>query len=387
MFTDFIREIIYFFNESAIYILFGFFVAGLLKIALPTEKVFKYLGKKETKSVVRASLLGIPIPLCSCAVLPTAMSLRKQGASKGATLSFLISTPETGVDSISITYALIDPLMTVFRPVAALVTAMTAGVAANFVDKKKPSVPVAVITQETTCGCNDACGENKDSENHKRGKIRELFHYAFVDLLDDIMVWLIIGIIIAAFITVLLPENFFESYIGSGPLSMIVMLLVGIPIYMCAASSTPVAAALIMKGLNPGAALVFLLAGPATNIGTTAAVGKFLGKKMMAVYLGTIAVVSIFLGVILNAVYAALNISPYAIVGQASEVLPPSLKAAGSIILLFLIINNLRKIGLENTLRAVNDKLSDFTGFKISIGEKYIDAIFKDKHNPDKHSK
>ena len=128
MFTDFVREIIYFFNESAIYILFGFFVAGLLKIALPTEKVFKYLGKKEAKSVVRASLLGIPVPLCSCAVLPTAMSLRKQGASKGATLSFLISTPETGVDSISITYALIDPLMTVFRPVSALITAITAGI-------------------------------------------------------------------------------------------------------------------------------------------------------------------------------------------------------------------------------------------------------------------
>jgi uncharacterized membrane protein YraQ (UPF0718 family) len=386
MFTEFIREVIYFFNESAIYILFGFFIAGLLKIALPTEKVFKYLGKKEAKSVVRASLLGIPVPLCSCAVLPTAMSLRKQGASKGATLSFLISTPETGVDSISITYALIDPLMTVFRPVSALVTAITAGMAANFVDKK-PSEPAAVITQETTCGCNDACGESEDSAKHKRGKIRELFHYAFVDLLDDIMVWLIIGIIIAAFISVLLPENFFESYIGSGPLSMIVMLLVGIPIYMCAASSTPIAAALILKGLNPGAALVFLLAGPATNIGTTAAVGKFLGKKMMIVYLGTIAVVSIFLGVILNAVYLALNISPYAIVGQASEVLPFPLKTAGSIILLFLIMNNLRKIGLENTLRAVNDKLSDFTGFKISIGEKYIDAIFKNKHKPDKSCK
>ncbi len=361
---DFIGEIIYFFNESAIYILFGFLVAGVLKIAIPTEKVLKYLGKKETKSVVLASLLGIPIPLCSCAVLPTAMSLKKQGASKGATLSFLISTPETGIDSISITYALIDPLMTIFRPFAALITAITAGIAANIIDKK-PSKNTLQMVQNTGCECSDTCCDNENPEKQSRGKLRELFHYAFVNLLNDIMGWLVLGIVIAALISIMLPENFFESYIGSGPLSMLVMLIVGIPIYMCAASSTPVAAALIMKGLNPGAALVFLLAGPATNIGTTAAVGKFLGKKMMVVYLGTIMIVSIMLGLMLNEIYAALGINPSAIVGQASEIIPSFIKVSGSLILLLLMLINLYRTGLKNTLNAINDTLSDFIGFRI----------------------
>ncbi|MEN8262594.1 MAG: SO_0444 family Cu/Zn efflux transporter [Nitrospirota bacterium] len=380
---DFLREIFYFFNESAIYILFGFLVAGLLKIVLPTEKVFKYLGKKETKSVVRASLLGIPIPLCSCAVLPTAMSLKKQGASKGATISFLISTPETGVDSISITYALIDPLMTVFRPVAALITAITAGIAANIMDKK-PSKDALQMVQNTSCACSDTCCDNETHEKHSRGKLGELFHYAFVDLLNDIMGWLVLGIVIAALISVLLPENFFESYIGSGPLSMVIMLLVGIPIYMCAASSTPVAAALILKGLNPGAALVFLLAGPATNIGTTAAVGKFLGKKMMVVYLGTIIIVSILLGLLLNEIYAVLGIHPSAIVGQASEIIPSLIKLSGSLILLLLMLINLYRTGIKNTLRAINNTLADFIGFRISIGDKIIDALFKETNRAKK---
>jgi hypothetical protein len=383
MFMDFFREIFYFFNESAIYILFGFLVAGLLKISIPTEKVFEYLGKREAKSVVRASLIGIPIPLCSCAVLPTAMSLKKQGASKGATLSFLISTPETGVDSISITYALIDPLMTVFRPLAALITAMTAGMAANIIDKK-PSKDVLQMVQDRDCGCNDTCCDDESHGKQQRGRLGELFHYAFVDLLNDIMGWLVLGIVIAALISVMLPESFFENYIGSGPLSMLVMLLVGIPIYMCAASSTPVAAALILKGLNPGAALVFLLAGPATNIGTTAAVGKFLGKKMMVVYLGTIIIVSILLGLLLNKIYAVLGINPSAIVGQASEIIPSFIKVSGSLILLLLMLINLYRTGFKNTLKAINDTLADFIGFRISIGDKIINALFKETNREKK---
>lgn len=383
MFMDFIKEIFYFFNESAIYILFGFLVAGLLKISIPTEKVFEYLGKREAKSVVLASLIGIPIPLCSCAVLPTAMSLKKQGASKGATLSFLISTPETGVDSISITYALIDPLMTLFRPLAALITAITAGMAANIIDKK-PSKDTLQMVQDTGCACGDTCGDNESHGKQKRGRLAELFHYAFVDLLNDIMGWLVLGIVIAALISVMLPESFFENYIGSGPLSMIVMLLVGIPIYMCAASSTPVAAALILKGLNPGAALVFLLAGPATNIGTTAAVGKFLGKKMMFVYLGTIIIVSILLGLLLNKIYAVLGINPSAIVGQASEIIPSFIKVSGSLILLLLMLINLYRTGFKNTLKAINDTLADFIGFRISIGDKIINTLFKETNKTKK---
>lgn len=365
MLANVIKEIIFIFNESAIYILFGFFIAGILKVFFSPEYVFHHLGRTNVRSVVLASLFGIPLPLCSCAVLPTALSLRKQGASKGATLSFLISTPETGVDSISITYALIDPIMTIFRPISALVTAVTAGLLANRFEKK-PLPDIEEINVEHACSCEEHCaGENGIHPPGSTGKMHAFLHYAFVELLNDIVFWLIIGIIIAGVISALVPDNFFGNYL-SGFVSMFVMLIFGVPIYMCAASSTPVAAALIIKGLNPGAALVFLLAGPATNVGTIAAVGKFLGRNMMVIYLGTIAVVSICLGVTLNALYSFFNIDPYAIIGQASELIPAPLKITGSLTLLCLILRNLWVIGLENAFHALNDKLYDFTGFKIT---------------------
>jgi HflK protein len=372
------QEIIYIFNESAIYILFGFLIAGILKVTVSTEKITKHLGGNNFRSVFLASILGIPLPLCSCAVLPTAISLRRQGASKGSTLSFLISTPETGIDSISITYALIDPVMTVFRPVAALITAVTAGIFANHF-KNKLSTDGEDARDESDRAIEDVCA-CETHEDSRRGKINRLLQYAFVDLLDDIVFWLIIGIVIAGFISAALPDNFFKQYL-SGFSSMLVMFIIGIPIYMCAASSTPVAAAMILKGLNPGAALVFLLAGPATNIGTIAAVGRFLGKKMMVIYLGTIIVTSIYLGVILNIVYASVNINPTAVVGRASELMPASLKVAGSLTLLFLIIRNLWKTGFENALRSLNDKLNDFTGFRIRLSEKYLDPLLKYKES------
>jgi uncharacterized membrane protein YraQ (UPF0718 family) len=366
MLTNIIREIIYVYNEAAIYIIFGFFVAGLLKVTIPSEKIFKHLGKKNFSTVLKASILGIPLPLCSCAVLPTAVSLKKQGASRGATLSFLISTPETGIDSISITYALIDPIMTIFRPLSAFVTAITAGLFANNLgggaSEKEDREEEKEHGNGTSCTC-------EVPEGRQKGKLHKLFHYAFVDLLNDIVFWLIIGIIIAGIISVLVPDNFFERYLNSPFLSMVVMLVFGVPIYMCAASSTPIAAALILKGLNPGAALVFLLAGPATNAGTIAAVGKFLGKQMMVIYLGTIVIASVFLGFILNSIYGALNLSPVAVAGQASELLPESLKMAGSFILLVLMIRNLWKINIANAIGSLKDKLFDFTGYRIKSKE------------------
>lgn len=373
-----IQETVTIFNESAIYILFGFLIAGILKVTVSPEKIFKHLGSKNFRSVFLASLFGIPIPFCSCAVLPTAVSLRKQGASKGATVSFMISTPETGIDSMTITYALIDPVMTVFRPISALITAVIAGVITNHFDKKDSG------DKGEEAKVENACEDVRSCEAHShglagRGKLREIFHYSFVDLLNDIIFWLIIGIVIAGFMSSLIPDNFFEAYLGSGLLSMLVMLLVGVPIYMCAASSTPVAAAFILKGLNPGAALVFLLAGPATNVGTIAAVGRFWGKKVMVIYLGTIAVVSVYLGFMLNMLYAGLKINPAASLGQAAELIPASLKITGSFALLFLIIRNLWNIGFENALRSLNDKLNDFTGFRIKLSEKYLDPVLRSK--------
>jgi uncharacterized membrane protein YraQ (UPF0718 family) len=354
-----IGETAHIFNETAIYILFGFLLSGVIKVYLPADKVFRYLGGRDFRSVLIAALLGIPLPLCSCAVLPTAVSLKRQGAGKGATLSFLISTPETGIDSISVTYALIDPVMTVFRPLSALITAVAAGISANYLDRKAADEVPGEMETGPVCG-DEGC-HCEDGKTPKKG-IRGVFHYAFVELLNDIVFWLIFGIIIAGVISALIPDNLLGDYLGTGIWSMLVMLILGVPIYMCAASSTPVAASLIMKGLNPGAALVFLLTGPATNAGTIVIVGRLLGKKMMAVYVGTIVAVSILLGFLLNAIYLSLGIDPVAVVGTASEKIPGILKALGSFVLLSIVIRNFWATGRKNLLRSVREKWTDFTG-------------------------
>ena len=321
------------FNEAAIYILFGFFIAGLLYIFYPKEKVVKTLGKKGFGSTLKAALMGIPLPLCSCGVIPTALSLRKQGASRGATLSFLISTPETGVDSIAITYALLDPIMTVFRPLAAFLTAMFAGIAENIL--ASPEGAPDINSQPcSTCGNSDVDGHT----HSKKIKLKRAMKYAFVDLVGDISKWLMIGIALAGVISAAIPKGFFENYLGSGILSMLVMLVVGIPLYICATASTPIAAALILKGLSPGAALVLLLAGPATNMATILVIGKQMGKKTLAIYLTSIAFMSILLGLLLNQVYFYLGINALASVGEAREVIPGGIKIVGSVILAGLII-------------------------------------------------
>jgi uncharacterized membrane protein YraQ (UPF0718 family) len=354
-----IGETAHIFNETAIYILFGFLLSGVIKVYLPAEKVFRYLGGRDFRSVMIAALLGIPLPLCSCAVLPTAVSLKRQGSGKGATLSFLISTPETGIDSISVTYALIDPIMTVFRPLSALITAVTAGISANYIDRKAEDKGPG--EKDTSPACSDEGCHCEDGRIPRKG-VRSVFHYAFVELLNDIVFWLILGIVIAGVISALIPDNLLRDYLGTGIVSMLVMLVLGVPIYMCAASSTPVAASLMMKGLNPGAALVFLLTGPATNAGTIAIVGRLLGKKMMAVYVGTIVAVSILLGLLLNTIYMSLGIDPVAVVGTASEKIPGFMKTLGSFVLLSVVIRNLWAAGRKNLLRSARNKWTDFTG-------------------------
>ncbi len=326
-------------DESGIYILLGLFIAGVIQAFVKKERIAKYLGQKNIKSVFYAALFGIPLPLCSCGVLPTAISLRKQGASKGATTSFLISTPETGVDSIAITYALIDPLMTVFRPVAAFITAMTAGIFENMltdmdteesIEENKDSCP--------SCGGDDCSQADKQSLTYS---ITKGLKYAFVEFLGDISKWLLIGIVLAGAISYLVPENIIESYLGYGWQPMIVMLMVGVPLYICASASTPIAAALIAKGMSPGVALVFLLTGPATNVASLIVVGKFLGKRSALIYLASICLSAIVLGITLNWIYLSLGIDIKASIGKAGEIIPHALKSIAAVILLLFMSNSI----------------------------------------------
>jgi uncharacterized membrane protein YraQ (UPF0718 family) len=326
----------------AIYLLFGFLVAGILYVLVPAEKIAKYLGGKGMKPVLRAALLGIPIPLCSCGVLPAGVSLRKQGASKGAAMAFMISTPETGIDSIALTYALIDPIMTIFRPIAAFFTAITAGFIENRVGKSDATVAVEnVPAQPAACCCSDSNCDSVTPESPP-GFIKKLqigTRYAFVDLMGDTAKWFILGILIAGMITYFIPTNWIDKYLSSTWLSMLVMALIGIPLYVCSSCSTPITAALILKGINPGAALVFMLTGPATNAAAIPLISRYFGKKSMIIYLISIAGCAVLFGLILNAVYLWLGIMPKAIVGRAGEIFPASIRIVAAVVLLILMVN------------------------------------------------
>ncbi len=316
------------------FLMLGLIFAGIIHVYIPTEKIAASVGKRSTWSVIKAALWGIPLPLYSCGVIPAALSLRKHGASKGATVSFLVSTPETGIDSIAVTYALLDPLFTIFRPVSAFLTAVFCGLTENYAgrfDREKPVIP------EQACHICGASSNDEHTHTHVR-KVWRIFEYGFVDFLGDIAKWLLIGIIAAGIISAVIPEGFFTKFIGSGFLEMVVMLVIGIPLYICASATTPIAAALIIKGVSPGAALVFLLAGPATNVATVTMVFHYLGKRSAVVYLLSIAVVSLLMGVILNWIYAAFNIHPVTEIGSCAHAIPGAVRMVCAAALFLLII-------------------------------------------------
>jgi hypothetical protein len=252
---------------------------------MPKGSVQKYMGGKNIKSVVYAALLGIPLPLCSCGVIPTGISFYKEGASKGATVSFLISTPQTGVDSMLATYSLLGLPFALIRPVVAFFSGILGGIISNIGSGPVPSTkPEPIKTDEVLQG----------------NKFKIMLQYAFHEFLMDIAKWLIIGLALAALIAMLLPADFFTLYLDNEFLSMLIVLAASVPIYVCATGSIPIAAVLMMKGLSPGAALVFLMAGPATNAATMAVIGKSIDRKTLIIYMLTIIGSALFFGMLTN---------------------------------------------------------------------------------------
>ena len=300
--------------ESAPFVLLGFFVAGILKAFLPDDFVARHLGGRSTASIFKAAVMGVPIPLCSCGVLPAAAGLKKQGAGKGAVTSFLISTPETGVDSIAVSYALLDPLMTIIRPVVAFFTAVAAGIAVAFTEKLSGSgSPEAeldsVIEHEDACSSGCCCSHHEPEPDGLGRKFMKGMRFAFGDLLKDIGGWLFFGILLSGVISVFLSPEIVSRYLSNEYLSMLLMLAISVPLYVCATASTPIAAALALKGISPGAALVFLLAGPATNAAAITVIAKLIGRRATVVYVAVIIVMSFLAGIGVNALYASLGIS------------------------------------------------------------------------------
>jgi len=328
-------------QEASVYIIFGLVVGGLLKVFLSPAYVASHLGEGRFKSVFKAALFGIPIPLCSCGVLPAAASLKKQGANNGAVTAFLISTPESGVDSISLSWALLDPIMTVFRPVSAFISAVIAGTAENMIHPPRPQKKNQGFLNCPVDNCCDgsACSPEDHRKHHAfHEKMISGVRYAFTELWGDLALSFFIGILLAGMISVLLPDTFLYTYLGGGFSSMLLMLVIGIPLYICATASTPIAAAFILKGVSPGAALVFLLVGPATNIASLSMLTRMLGKGTTALYLVSISVVSVLCGLALDAVYAALALSPQAVMGKATEIIPFWMKTGSTVFLVALSV-------------------------------------------------
>lgn len=351
--VDFIREMIGIFQASAPFLMFGFLLAGFLRVLIPQSWLQRHLGEASFRSVLIASLTGVPLPLCSCSVLPAAAAMRKGGASKGATISFAISTPETGVDSISLTYALMDPIITIARPVVAFFTALGAGMLVNLFGSDKnetqadPAVPDA-------CGCgrgNEGIEEGITEAQTRRGGLRSVIAYAYGELLDDIAPYFIGGLIVTGIIGALIPDGALQNPAFNGFPAMVVMLFVGIPLYVCATGSTPMAAMLIMKGLNPGAALVFLLAGPATNATSLAVLTRIVGRGAVALYLISIAIFSLLGGLLLDAIYANSSYEPTAIVGTGGDLIPNWLQIPLTLVMAALLVRSAYKINLRKIWR------------------------------------
>ncbi|MDQ7007228.1 MAG: SO_0444 family Cu/Zn efflux transporter [Acidobacteriota bacterium] len=287
--------------EMAPYLMLGFLVAGLLSVFVPPEVVERHLGGRGLWAIIKASLFGIPLPLCSCGVIPVGVSLRRHGASRGATTSFLISTPQTGVDSILVTYSLLGPLLAVVRPIAALVSGLLGGTAVSLLEREDRTGVEAPDDEAPSCS-DDCCSDEAAS----RGRLYRALRYGFVTLPEDIAQALIIGLLLAGVIAAVVPNDFFMNYLGTGLGAMLAMMVIGVPLYVCATGSVPIAAALLLKGISPGAALVFLMTGPATNAATISTIWKVLGRKTALVYLASVCLTALGTGALLDLMVSKL---------------------------------------------------------------------------------
>lgn len=411
-----LENFLHLFLESAPWLLLGLFLAGLLSVFVPMSWMHKQLGGHGLKATVKAALLGAPLPLCSCGVIPAAVGLRRAGASKAATTSFLVSTPETGVDSVSVSYVLLGPFMAIVRPIVAVISAIVAGLlvgrdeddsepAVKPAASDKPAVkaaamsftpapasasllvePVKAVSSccqtaapkvESVSSCcqsaapkaqtvSDSCCATKPASHahaHQQDKqttaassccsttaadslpanlsvfdkaIKGLV-FAATDLVRDTTVWLLVGLLFAALVQTYVPADFLLKW-GDGVLAMLVMMLVSVPMYICATASTPIAAGLLLAGLSPGAVLVFMLAGPATNIATLGVVIKELGKRALYAYLTGVLGVAFVAGLVVNYVVERFNIQVMPQIGEHHELLPEWIVASSGLLLGFLML-------------------------------------------------
>ena len=320
---DFLMSLLRVVCEMSPYLLLGFFIAGILHVFVPQNFYTKYLSKGNKWAVMWAALLGVPLPLCSCGVIPTAIGLRNEKASKGAVASFLIATPQTGIDSILATFSLLGLGFAIIRPVAALITGICGGILVNRLVKDDDDLV------ETAASCRVETGN----------KIWRVLKYAYFEMMQNIGGRLLLGLLVAALIHVAIPDDFFLNFGNQPLLQMLVILVIAVPMYICSTGSIPVAAALMMKGLSPGAALVMLMAGPAVNLASILVVRKTMGRRFTWIYILTIVFFSILFGLVLNAIGPAIMpVSSVHSHHAGDMALPSTFKIICAIVLTLLII-------------------------------------------------
>jgi uncharacterized protein len=327
--TDFLTELWGITVEMSPYLLLGFLFAGILKVWFPQRWIDRYMGKSNFASVFNTAMLGIPLPLCSCGVIPTGVSFYRNGASKGASVSFLISTPQTGVDSVLVTYSLLGLPFALIRVLVALITGVLGGLFTNAVDAghhqeyKAAKAHVAALKQQVN-------------------PLWRMLRYGFFEFLMDIAKWLVIGLLIAAALAVIIPDDFFTLYLNNEWLSMLLVLVASVPLYICATASVPIAAVLMLKGLAPGAALVFLMAGPATNAATMTVINKVFGKRTLGAYLASIIGGALFFGFVINTFLPRewFALSEHVLHhGHQHGFLPHWFMVASAVLMVLLIVN------------------------------------------------
>ena len=357
--------------DASFWLVIGLFIGGIFKTLIPTAFLHRHLSKDGFSSIIKAAVLGAPLPLCSCGVIPAAIGLREAGASKSATTSFLVSTPETGVDSVFVTYAMMGPFMAIVRPIVALVSAIITGTLVNFFDyetdnpKTRKSESSCSATEKyeyknidkkeaknSCCGTEkiDSCETKeadsccaKESEAGFLSKIAIGVKYAFTDLLDNIIFWLLIGLIFAAVVQTFVPSDMLIKY-GTGWTGMLVMLLVGIPMYVCATASTPLAAGFLLAGISPGAVIVFLMAGPATNMATLGIINQQMGRRTMVLYLTGIMSTALISGFVVNWLVSIWGIDVNQYLSIDHNHTPQWLQLLSLILLFILGIRNVFKV-------------------------------------------
>lgn len=329
--------------DMSLWLLLGFLIAGLLHVFFPEGKIQRLLGRGNTQSVFRAAAMGVPLPLCSCGVIPAGVSLYKNGASQGASVSFLISTPQTGVDSILVTYSMLGLPFAFLRPVIAFITGIVGGMITNHMEKATPSGSLPEYTGKVQSVATEPA-------------LVRLFRYAFYEFLSDIAKWLVIGLLVAALIAVVIPDDFFANQFHNSFVDMLIILLVSLPMYICATSSVPIAAVLFAKGLSPGAVLVFLMAGPASNAATIAVIRKVFGNRTFLIYFFTLVISSLAFGAAVNLFIPHEWFESYLVHSHkphAHGFFPEWLRWASGILLMAMIAH----VGIKKSLQNMHKRI------------------------------